>query len=208
MFYDAEFEEMFYSNVQSLLTDEIMLSDSENQNFLKVIRDSEQRVISMNWVTVGDSLLRSKDFEYFDSGLLAGTRERIGGRITLEVFYGHNQYSKLFYDYVFSPGFLPSNYDHMTEVQYNSIGLVESYKFLTLNGMEIGEIEYLYNEDNHLEKEIWKKGKSKQIIREFISVFDQKNGSFRIIEKDKFGRIVFQDIVNSSVEKFFEKDIH
>jgi len=207
VFYDDEFEEMFYQNVQELLRESILFLGDEQPEFMKVIRDFDNKVISMNWFTYDDSLIRSKDFEYFDSGLLAAVRERVGGRIKNEILYGQNQFSKLYYDFVFSPGFLPSNYDHMTEIRYNMDGRVDAYDFLTLNGRKIGSINYIYNDKGNLEKEIWLKGKTDQLIREFTSIFDSENGSFRIIEKDKYGRIIFQDIVHSLEEEKFKKDV-
>ena len=44
------------------------------------------------------------------------------------------------------------------------------------------------------------------VVREFVCSYEEGEGSYRIIEKDKFGRIVFQEIVSSLPEERFDKD--
>ena len=61
---------------------------------MKVFRDLDNKVLSMNWFTNSDSLIRSRDFEYFDNDLLAAIRERVSGVIVQETLYGQNEYSR------------------------------------------------------------------------------------------------------------------
>jgi len=207
IFHDNEFEELFYLNVQALLRENLTFQNENPPEFLKVYRDSDDKVISMNWFTHSDSLIRSRDFEYFENDLLAIVRERVGGSIVQETIYGQNEYSKKFYDFVFSSGFLPSNYDHMTEVNYNSDSIIESLQFLKLNGKKIGSIKYIFNDNGHLINEIWQKGEMDSVVREFVCFYEEGVGSYRIIEKDKYGKIVYQEIVSSLPEEKFDKDL-
>ena len=45
------------------------------------------------------------------------------------------------------------------------------------------------------------------LVREFLCLYEQGHGSYRVIEKDKNGRIVFQEIVSSVTEEKFDKDL-
>ena len=205
-FDDNEFEELFYENIQNLLKEELLFKDDDHSEFMKVFRDLDDRVLSLNWFTNSDSLIRSRDYEYFENGLLAAMRERVGGIIVKETLYGQNIHSQNFYKFIFSSGFLPSHYDHMTEIVYNSTSNIEYIYFLKLNGDKIGSINYYYDKNNHLVNEVWKKGPMESIVREFICYYEEANGSYRIIEKDKNGRIVFQDIVSSHTDEKFREE--
>ncbi len=207
VFQDFEFEELFYANVQELLKESILFADKNQPQFLRVFRDVESKVISMNWFTNSDSLIKSKDFEYFQNGLLAAVREREGGQLKCETLYGQNRYSKPYYDFVFSAGFLPSNYDHYTEVWYDNHQNIHSQQYYTLNGKKIGSIEFYYDENGHLVTENWYKGEANMLIRQFSCDYQLGDGSYKIIEKDKFGRIVFQDIVSSLSEEKYKEGI-
>ena len=207
IFQDDEFEELFYENVQKLLRERLIFEEDKSLKFMKVFRDLDNKVLSMNWFTNSDSLIRSRDFEYFDSGLLATIRERVGGIITQETLYGQNSYSKKFYEFIFSAGFLPSHYDHMTEVNFDSESNIESINFLKLNGDKIGSIDYIFDDKGYLINEIWRKGRMNSIVREFVCSYEEPNGGFRIIEKDKYGRIVFQDIVSNLSDEKFKKEV-
>jgi len=206
IFQDNEFEELFYQNVQSLLREKLNLKNDQAFEFMKVFRNSENKVISMNWFTNSDSLIRSRDFDYFNNGLLAAIRERVSGKIVQETLYGQNEYARKFYKFIFSAGFLPSHYDHMTEINFNSESLVESINFMKLNGNKIGSINYIFDKKGHLLNEVWRKGSMNSIVREFVCYREEADGSYRIVEKDKYGRIVFQDIVSSLTDEKFKED--
>ena len=207
IFRDDAFEELFYENVQELLRENLIFQDDHTFEFMKVFRDLDNKVLSMNWFTNSDSLIRSRDFEYFDNDLLAAIRERVSGVIVQETLYGQNEYSRKFYKFIFSAGFLPSHYDHMTEVNFNLESNIESINFLKLNGNKIGSIDYVFDEKGHLINEIWRKGSMDSIVREFVCSYEEADGGYRIIEKDKYGRIVFQDIVSSLSDVKFKKEV-
>ena len=207
IFQDDKFEELFYENVQELLREKLIFQDDKSLEFMKVFRNFDNKVLSMNWFTNSDSLIRSRDFEYFENGLLAAIRERVGGVIIQETLYGQNEYSRKFYEFIFSAGFLPSHYDHMTEVHFDSESNIESINFLKLNGNKIGSINYIFDEKGHLINEIWRKGRMDSIVREFVCSYEEADGGYRIIEKDKYGRIVFQDVVSSLSDEKFKKEV-
>ena len=131
----------------------------------------------------------------------------MSGVIVQETFYGQNEYSRKFYEFIFSAGFLPSHYDHMTEVNFNSESNIESINFLKLNGNKIGSIDYIFDDKGHLINEIWRKGSMDSIVREFVCSYKETDGGYRIVEKDKYGRIVFQDIVSSLSDVKFKKEV-
>ena len=131
----------------------------------------------------------------------------MGGVIIQETLYGQNEYSRKFYEFIFSAGFLPSHYDHMTEVHFDSESNIESINFLKLNGNKIGSINYIFDEKGHLINEIWRKGRMDSIVREFVCSYEEADGGYRIIEKDKYGRIVFQDVVSSLSDEKFKKEV-
>ena len=66
----------------------------------------------------------------------------------------------------------------------------------TFNSIEIGSIEYKYDALDRLISEKWYKGE-RLLIREFNCFYNPGQGNYRVIEKNKYGEIVFQDIVNS-----------
>ena len=45
------------------------------------------------------------------------------------------------------------------------------------------------------------------LIRQFSCDYQPGDGKYKIVEKDKFGRIVFQDIVSSLSEEKFKEGI-
>ena len=96
----------------------------------------------------------------------------------------------------------------MTEINYDSDMNIEKINFLKLNGEKIGSIEYIYNVNKRLTNEVWRKGSMDSIIREFVCYYEQLNGNFRIIEKDKNGKIVYQDIVSSIQNQQFKRNLN
>ena len=62
----------------------------------------------------------------------------------------------------------------------------------------IGIIYREYDEKDHLIKEAWCKGETSKILREFSSIFDPASGGYKLIERDRNGDIVNQEIILSS----------
>ena len=67
-----------------------------------------------------------------------------------------------------------------------------------MNDNVIGVIYKEFDNKNHLIREVWCKGESDKILREFTSEFDSKTGSYKLIERDRNGKIVNQEIVLSN----------
>ena len=67
-----------------------------------------------------------------------------------------------------------------------------------MNGHVIGTIYKEFDEKDHLIREAWCKGETSKILREFTSIFDSKTGGYKLIERNRNGKIVKQEIVLSS----------
>jgi hypothetical protein len=102
-----------------------------------------------------------------------------------------------FISYIFSEGFIPRDYSYFTEVYYTD-GKQTAFKFTTMNDHVIGTIYREFDEKDHLIKEAWCKGETSKILREFSSIFDSSAGGYKLIERDRNGDIVHQEIVLSS----------
>ena len=178
------------------------LIQKSNLLSLKTITDNNGNIVSIVQVENfrGNDIIFSKDFEYFGDNLLAAVRERENGVIFKETLYGNNKYSRNFYDFIFDSSFHTLNYDNFTEVHYELNNKINYIDFFTFNGIKIGSIEYEYDTYDRLVYEKWYKGE-RVIIREFNCFYKPGEGSYRVVEKNRYGEIVFQDVVNS-------KDIH
>jgi len=194
--YQEEFETRFYETIQDMLYSNLM--EESKLEPLKIIVDNNNNVISMIEIKNinGSDIMFSKDFEYFSDGLLAANRERENGKIIKEILFGNNQYSQNFYDFIFDSNFQTLNYDNFTEIHYQLNGKINYIDFFTFNGVKIGAIEYEYDSYDRLIHEKWYKGE-RVIAREFNCFYETGQGSYRVVERNENGEIVFQDIVNS-----------
>ena len=111
--------------------------------------------------------------------------------------FGKNKVSNDFFEYTFSSGFIPQNYNYYTEIFYKN-GQPAIYKINSMNDNVIGIIYKEFDNKNHLIREVWCKGESDKILREFTSEFDPKTGNYKLIERDRNGKIVNQEIVLSN----------
>ena len=68
-----------------------------------------------------------------------------------------------------------------------------------MNGHVLGTIYKEFDSKDHLIRETWCKGETSKILREFTSIFDPKIGGYKLIERDRNGHIVKQEIVLSSI---------
>ena len=118
MEYEENLENRFYLTVYDMLSSNLI--SEAKLTFLNTITDNNGNIISIiNIENIdGEDIISSKDFEYFNDGLLSGIRERKNGFLTKEILYGGNKYSKEFYDFVFESSFQPLNYDNFTEIYY------------------------------------------------------------------------------------------
>ena len=123
----------------------------------------------------------------------------MNGFLIKEILYGANKYTEEFFDFIFDAGFQPLNYDNFTEIYYELNSQISYLTFFTFNGIEIGSIEYEYDSLNRLISERWYKGE-RLLVREFNCFYKSGSGDYRVVEKNKYGEIVFQDIINSKNE--------
>ena len=195
--YEENLEDRFYFTLQDMLSDNLI--EKSKLSFLSTVIDNNGNIMSV--INIQDSnegyIILSKDFEYFNDGLLAGIRERKNGILKKEILYGANKYSDKFYNFIFDSSFQPLNYDNFTEVYYELNNQISHIVFFTFNSIEIGSIEYEYDILDRLINEKWYKGE-RLLIREFNCFYTPGQGDYRVIEKNKYGEIVFQDIINSN----------
>ena len=64
----------------------------------------------------------------------------------------------------------------------------------------IGSKYLEFDKKGHLIKETWYKGETSKILREFTSIFNPALGGYKLIERDRNGDIVHQEIILSSNE--------
>ena len=165
---------------------------------MHVQRDVLGKVLYIDWNVEGESdNYRRRDFEYYEDGLLSKLTDKINDEVVSETLFGENDIAENFINYLFSPGFIPRDYSYYTEVYYKNNRL-STYKFTTMNGHVIGTIYREYDEKDHLSREAWCKGETSKILRDFTSIFDPAAGGFKLIERDRNGNIVHQEVVLSS----------
>jgi len=147
---------------------------------------------------------RRRNFEYNDDGLLSKLTDGIcnGGcsdsvTVISKILFGENQKGEDFFDYLFSPGFISQNYNYYTEIIIDENQRESAYKLISMDGHTIGTV-YREYDGNHLVKETWCKGETSKILRQFTSILDSKSGGYKIIERDRNGQIINQEIVLSS----------
>jgi len=190
----------YYSNFPQMYQNIKLFHDSmDDAGKMNVQRDMLGKVLYINWQVAGErDKIRRREFEYFDDGLLSKLIDKINDEVIYETLYGENELGSKFFEYIFSPGFIPRNYNYQTEVFYKD-NRPTTYKFTSMNGHVIGTIYMEFDEKDHLIREAWCKGETSKILREFTSIFDPAIGSYKLIERDRKGNIVSQEISLSSV---------
>jgi hypothetical protein len=167
---------------------------------MQVHRDVLGKVLYINWNEDDESEnIRRRDFEYYNDGTVSKLTDKIDEEIVSEIWFGENKIAENFIDYIFSPGFITRDYSYFTEVYYTN-SKPSAYKFTTLDDYVIGAMYLEFDEKDHLIKETWYKGETSKILREFTSIFDSAAGGYKLIERDRNGNIVHQEIVLSSNE--------
>jgi len=189
----------YYSNFQDMYHGIKLLHRSmDDAGKMHVQRDVLGKVLYINWSLEGETdTTRRREFEYYEDGLLSKISDKINDEVVFEILYDENNMAENFLDYIFSPGFIPRDYNYYTEVYYKD-EQPSAYKFTTMNGHVIGSIYREFDDKDHLIKEVWCKGETSKILREFSSIFEPSTGGYKLIERDRNGKIVNQEIVLSS----------
>ena len=190
----------YYSNFPEMYQNIKPFHDSLNDaGNMEVHRDKLGRVLYINWQLEGDNKkIRRREYEYFEDGLLSKLTDKINDEVKFETLFGENDLGEIFFEYLFSPGFIPQNYNYYTEVFYQN-NRASAYKFTAMNGHVIGTIYKEFDEKDHLVREAWCKGETGKILREYNSIFDPTIGGYKLIERNRDGKIVNQEIVLSSI---------
>ena len=189
----------FYSNFPEMYQGIKLFHDAmDDAGKMQVHRDVLGKVLYIDWSEEGEvDNSRRRDFEYFNDGTVSRLMDTIENEVVFETLFGENDMAENFINYIFSKGFIPRDYSYFTEVYYTD-GKQTAFKFSTMNDHVIGTIYREYDEKDHLIKEAWCKGETSKILREFSSIFDPSAGGYKLIERDRNGDIVHQEIVLSS----------
>ena len=189
----------FYSNFPQMYQGVKLFHDAmDDEGKMRVERDALGKVLFIDWNEEGEEEnYRRRNFEYHNDGTLSTLTDLINDEKVFETWFGENDIAEDFLNYIFSSGFIPNDYSYYTEVYYNE-GKQNIYRFSTMADHVIGTIYKEYNDKGHLIKESWCKGETSKLLREFTSIFDPKSGGYKLIERDKNGNIVSQEIVLSS----------
>ena len=158
-----------------------------NKKNIKVERNQDGKISKINWYSKeGDTYINNREFEYDNNDLLIKIVDSKNNQIIKITIIGKNDTGRKFFDYIFSPGFIPRKYNYFTEIFFeNNLPIV--YMIFSMNGNLIGKISKTYDKQNHLLNETWHKGKSFEILREFTSIFNPQTGHHNLIEKDANG---------------------
>ena len=187
----------YYIDIPHMLQGiELFHDEIDRDNIIKMTRNDLGQVSSIEWLN-NDLLKKNRKYIYHDNSLLDKYVDSVDGKVLFEADYGQNLISNKYFDYVFSAGFVPSDYDHITEIYYNKLNHPVAYQITLINGKKLGTIYIKYNNLGHVLSEIWVDANSQKIIREYNSEFDPSSGNYKLTEKDRHGNIVSQEIVNS-----------
>ena len=86
---------------------------------MKVQRDVLGKVLYIDWQVKGESdTTRRREFEYFHDGLLSKLTDKVNNKMVYETQFGENEMAEKFLEYLFSPGFIPKDYNYYTEIYY------------------------------------------------------------------------------------------
>ena len=189
----------FYSNFPEMYQGIKLFHDTKNDaGKMQIHRDVLGKVHYIDWSEEGEAdNTRRRDYEYFNDGTVSKLTDKINDEIFSETWFGENDIAENFINYIFSPGFIPQDYSYFTEVYYTK-AKPSAFKFTTMNDHVIGIIYREYDEKDHLTKEAWCKGETSKILREFTSIFDPSVGGYKLIERDRNGNIIHQEVVLSS----------
>ena len=189
----------YYTNFREMYQGIRLFHDAmDDAGKMHVKRDVLGKVQYIDWSIENEpDNYRRREFEYETDGLLSRLTDTINEEVVFETLFGENNTAEEFINYLFSPGFIPRDYSYFTEIYYSD-NLPSALKFTTMSGHVIGTIYKEYDEKDHLIKEAWCKGETSKILREFTSIFDPATGGYKLIERDRNGKIVHQEVVLSS----------
>ena len=166
----------------------------EDNNKIKVMRDNNEKIITMEWFSKNNTtIIKKRDFTYDQNNLLRDITYMENNVLMEKTIMGKNEIGKKFFDYIFSPGFNPREYNYFTKTIFEE-GLPIKHKIFSMNNHAIGKIIKKYDKNKNLIQEIWYRGKSNTILREFTIKFNHDSKQHELMEIDKNGNIVRNQI--------------
>lgn len=191
----------YYSSFSNFYQNNKILNNSFNsintQRKIKIHRNDFDQVVYMDLKMDEDSLILHREFNYDNTGLLSLITNRIDNEVVSKSVFGNNELGQKFFEYIFSSNLIMHSYNYYTEINYEN-KLPIKYKFVSMNGYDIGKIVKKYDKQGHLIREIWYRGKSSNILREFTSKFYPESGTIQLTEKDQNNKIIYQEINSNS----------
>ncbi|MCH7521947.1 MAG: hypothetical protein IIB42_09655 [Candidatus Marinimicrobia bacterium] len=160
--------------------------------YLKVTYDGQRFVQVMAWYTAGDSLLKTRTYEYWPDDLsvkrmLELTPDSV---VVRELLFGDELRSRRFIEYVYGVEFVTDFRDRFTEVFYDTARATVAFKIMSTRGNLIGAIFLDYDSLGYLTNETWFQGEDMRRVREFRYIFHRDSGEQEVIERGREGQVV------------------
>ena len=160
--------------------------------YLKVTYDGQRFVQVLAWYTAGDSLLKTRTYEYWPDDLsvkrmLELTPDSI---VVRELLFGDELRSRRFIEYVYGVEFVTDFRDRFTEVFYDTAMATVAFKIMSTRGNLIGAIFLDYDSLGYLTNETWFQGEDMRRVREFRYIFHRDSGEQEVIERGREGQVV------------------
>lgn len=188
----------YYSSIshlhQNIKPIQGLLNDAKK---IEVIRDINKNIISMQWMANDKSnKVIKRDFAYDKNNLLRKITHKENEDIKEITIMGKNEIGKIFFTYIFSPGFSPREYNYYTKTFLKN-NLPIKHEIISMNNQSIGIISKKYDENNNLIRETWHRGKSNVIIRDFTIKFNYHSKHHELMEVDKNGNVIHNQIAST-----------
>ncbi len=160
--------------------------------YLKVTSDDQGFVQALAWYTAGDSLLKTRTYEYWPDDLsvkrmLEMTSDSI---VVRELLFGDEPRSRRFIEHVYGVEFVTDFRDRFTEVFYDTSLATVAFKIMSTRGNLIGAIFLDYDSLGYLTNETWFQGDDMRRVREFRYIFHRETGEQEVIERGREGQVV------------------
>ena len=169
-------------------------NEHSSSNKIKVLRGDNGKITSIEWLSKKNlSILKKRIFTYDQNGLLRNIAYMENNILIEKTIMGKNKVGKKFFSYIFSPAFNPREYNYFTKTIFEEDMPIE-HKILSMNNHPIGKIMKEYDENKNLIHEIWYRGKSNIVLREFTIKFNQDSQYHELMEIDKNGNIIRNQI--------------
>ena len=185
----------YYETYENLLqNNKSIQNELENNNKIKIIRNSKEKIMSMEWSSHNNAkIIKKRNFTYDENHLLKEITYLENNEIINRTIMGKNKIGMDFFNYIFSPAFTPREYNYLTKTTFYK-NLPIEHEIVSMNNHPIGKIFKKYDDKNNLVYEVWYRGKSNTILREFKITFNNQSQNYELMEIDKYGNIIRNQI--------------